>query len=501
MLVLSLPRLRLRRGLSGPAASRAGAGTGAGTGAGFGLARAAPAGRAAHIIGADRPLHGLDLARATARGQPLRKHQSPELLEVQAAVMVLVPPVHDLVGHLAALAHREDALDVGLRQDAGQVVHGEQAVHAPVQRVEGGPEGLVLQDKALAQARREELRVVDRARAVQVQHVEELLDLGSLRAARAQDLAEASLHFLQGEHAQALHVEVPEDVVQSLEVLVVQLLRNHRDANGAEEGHPAEPLKVAEDPAGHLGLRGGVLRFHEVRQPRMAQDLGAPRAAGRIGLQQGANEVLGLLRDAAVPRVARQGIVGHLHLAEHVPRATPEGRLAGEHHVGQDTETPDVALAAVGVPVQAALALQGQHLRRRVQQRAGHAPHLVLGEEGAEPPVYDHHVILVRAAEADVLRLQVTVRDLPVVRVAEGSPNLTEDVRRKRLADPLVPEDAVQQLAAGADLHDKEHVLLVLEDLEEPADVWMVQLPHDLSLAVKRLYVLRTALLDLLDCH
>jgi len=44
-------------------------------------------------------------------------------------------------------------------------------------------------------------------------------------------------------------------------------------------------------------------------------------------------------------------------------------------------------------------------------------------------------------------------------------------------------------------------VLLGLEDLEEPADVRVVQLPHDLRLAVEGLDVLRAALLDLLDGH
>lgn len=80
-----------------------------------------------------------------------------------------------------------------------------------------------------------------------------------------------------------------------------------------------------------------------------------------------------------------------------------------------------------------ALLLLGlQHLGRRVGQGAHRRVHPALAEVEAQAPVDELHVLVrhVLAAEADVLRLHVPVRDAPVVRVQERRGALPHDLRR-----------------------------------------------------------------------
>ena len=125
------------------------------------------------------------------------------------------------------------------------------------------------------------------------------------------------------------------------------------------------------------------------------------------------------LRNVLVRRSGRNLQMADEHFAEARPR---EGKLAGGHLVHHAAQRVDVAAAVDAV--RHAAGLLGRHVRRRAHHHAGlglaGALALVVGELGdAEVHHLDEVLLSLVDDEVDVVRLQVAVDDLVLVRRLE----------------------------------------------------------------------------------
>mmetsp|Transcript_33420 Transcript_33420/g.73099 ORF Transcript_33420/g.73099 Transcript_33420/m.73099 type:complete len:293 (-) Transcript_33420:117-995(-) len=179
---------------------------------------------------------------------------------------------------------------------------------------------------------------------------------------------------------------------------------------------------------------------------------------------------------------------------------SPEGRLAGEHHICDHPQAPEVAGCRIRFHI-----LRCDDFRSRVCETSDGGFHRAAEEGHGEPPVDDLDVIIpgLFRAEDDVLRLHITMSYPSLVRVHQGCGNLSDDVRRQCLPDHSLINDTVEKFTAFAELHDEVHVGPLLERRQQFADIWMVQLLHhrNLPLYSFSVVVLVRCFGNLLDGH
>jgi hypothetical protein len=173
--------------------------------------------------------------------------------------------------------------------------------------------------------------------------------------------------------------------------------------------------------------------------------------------------------------------------------AGPEGRNSAEEDVEDDADAPDVRLRAI-VPL--------EHLRRDVVGAADDVlEHLPLLEEDGEPEVGGlERRVLVLAEEEEVFGLEVPVDDAEGVAGVHDLDDGAEQRGGGALGVLALGDDPVEELTAGAELHDEVHGLLVLVRALELHDVGLAgEVVHDLHLAAHVLHVLLGGQLPLGD--
>mmetsp|Transcript_45222 Transcript_45222/g.121885 ORF Transcript_45222/g.121885 Transcript_45222/m.121885 type:complete len:325 (+) Transcript_45222:694-1668(+) len=230
----------------------------------------------------------------------------------------------------------------------------------------------------------------------------------------------------------------------------------------------------------------------------MLDPLVAKRLLGRVPLlrvfaDELADERLGVVGDSAP--VFAETDVADLHLGKKLPVVGAlERGVAAQQDVHDDSGAPQVAGLVV---------LPGQHLGRHVVRRAGLGPQpLALLELAGEAEVDQlQHVLLDRVLreEYEILWLQVSVADAVPMHVEDGAEHLLHDDRRLRLGEAACVDDAVEELAAFAELHGKVDVAPVLECLVQLDDVRMVHDLHDRDLLLEARHVAHLVLGDGLD--
>jgi hypothetical protein len=171
----------------------------------------------------------------------------------------------------------------------------------------------------------------------------------------------------------------------------------------------------------------------------------------------------------------------------------PEGGHAGEEDIEHDADAPYVGLGPV-------LALE--HLRRDVVGAADDVPeHLTFLEEDGEAEVGGlERRVLVLAQQQEVLGLDVPVHDPHGVARVHDLHDGAQQGRGGALRVLALGDDAVGELAAGAELHDEVDVVLVLVGAPEADDVGLAgEVVHDLHLAPDVVHVLPARQLPLRD--
>ena len=192
-------------------------------------------------------------------------------------------------------------------------------------------------------------------------------------------------------------------------------------------------------------------------QPRALEDLGEAGPLGRDWAQHGLQHLRRLGREAEMCADRAEAVLLHPGKAGAAGgEGDLEGQGAREHRVEDDAERPNVRGGRV-VPD----ALGGEEqLRRGVHDRAAfgvieEVPAVAvvnLREERGQPEVGDLDLVEARAAQQDVLRLEVAVEDGARVAVVHSRDHLPKVAARHLLLHLARLGDPVEQLAAAAQL-------------------------------------------------
>mmetsp|Transcript_47244 Transcript_47244/g.110399 ORF Transcript_47244/g.110399 Transcript_47244/m.110399 type:complete len:308 (-) Transcript_47244:7-930(-) len=184
--------------------------------------------------------------------------------------------------------------------------------------------------------------------------------------------------------------------------------------------------------------------------------------------------------------VAQADLGQHLRVG-----VSEEGRVAAEENVHNHAAAPKIAQLVV---------VAGQDLGSHVVGCAGFGGQgLAGGELAAQAEVNDLQEVLldrILGHEQEVLRLQVTVAHMVLVHVVDGTDDLLHQDGRLHLGEVAGLDDAIEELAAGAQLHDQVDVPVVLKRLKELDDVGVVHHLHDGDLLLEALKVLHLRLGD-----
>nr|CAB3451612.1 unnamed protein product [Digitaria exilis] len=391
-------------------------------------------------------------------------HHGDELAVVDAAVVVLVHLPDDVVdadvGHVVVPA--------GLLE----LVDGDVAAAVLVEVGEGGEEVLLALELAHVDGGGDELVVVDGAAAVDVGGVHEVADLAlaQVGAVAAQPLPE----LLEGDGAAAVGVHGLEHLLEAGELLLGEVLRDDPQRHLLEAVHGGEVLEPGEDG----GVEGAVGGDAVLADPGVLCPVGDGRPWVRL-------EVDGAPEDGVEDALLRVG---------------PEGRHPAEEDVDDDPRRPHVRLGTV---------VLAQHLGRHVVGRPHHVgEHLAGLEEDGEAEVdgLERRRLLllllpvVPAEQQEVLGLEVPVHHPQRVARLDDADDDPRDLRRLALREVAPLHDAVEELAALAQLHDDVDVERVLVGALDGDDAGVAgEVVHDLDLAPHVVHVLRGQQLALGD--
>mmetsp|Transcript_83966 Transcript_83966/g.216105 ORF Transcript_83966/g.216105 Transcript_83966/m.216105 type:complete len:458 (-) Transcript_83966:398-1771(-) len=210
-----------------------------------------------------------------------------------------------------------------------------------------------------------------------------------------------------------------------------------------------------------------------VRQRRLDGD-----ALVDVSHEQLADEVLRRLTHSR-PGLGVEVKLRALDLSQRLGVGDPsKGWIAAKEHVAHHPDAPGVARFGV------ALALQ--YLRRHVVEASDLCvhPRLLLSRHLAREAEVAHAElrgpdVLVRVLEHHILRLYVAVAYSVGVQVVQCHQHCPGDDRGVVLRHLLLLQEAVQDIAALAQLQDQVQVVVVLKGLVELDDVGVVERLHD----------------------
>ena len=164
-------------------------------------------------------------------------------------------------------------------------------------------------------------------------------------------------------------------------------------------------------------------------------------------------------------------------------RRAGEWQALGRHLVEHDAEREEIASRIERILTNAF----GRHVVRGTQRPAGDGRSVErrrreIGEADAPGQSEIEHLHVAGPADEDVARLDVPVDDAARVRGGERSRDRRADVDDPRRVERL-PKHEPLQIHPVEQFHHDERTLSVLANLEDRADVRMLQLRDDLRLA------------------
>ena len=233
------------------------------------------------------------------------------------------------------------------------------------------------------------------------------------------------------------------------------------------------------------------VRVDVVLQPRVPEGVLSSRSLLRRLRQHGLHEVDGLLRDRVLVLDLLFQLFNCVQVADLVRL---ERHVAVQHRVEADASAPDVDREALVAHVL-------HDLRCDVRRRATLLEQQLVDLDllaDAEVAYLDVAV----AVQQDVVELDVTVRDAILVQVGDALHDLPEDELGVLLTELTALAHVVQEVSAGAELHDDHVVLVSLERLQDLDVVRVAQrleysdLVHDLLLLALFLHEVHVDRLD-----
>jgi hypothetical protein len=318
----------------------------------------------------------------------------------------------------------------------------------------------------------DELVVVDAAALVHVGGVHQVPDLALPEVLGPVPL-QPLLQLVEGDGAAAVRVHGLEHLLQPRQLLLRQALRDDPQRHLLQPVHGRELLQ----PRQHRRVQRPVRGHPVLADPRVAQHLVRAQPVRRRRPQHSADQVLGAVGDGR-PRL-RVEVDGPLQhgVEDALLRLRPERRHPAEEDVHDDPRRPHVRLGPV---------VLAQHLRRHVVGGAHHVgEHLAGLEEDGEAEVDGlERRVVAPVLEQEVLGLEVPVHDAQRVARLHDADDDARDLGGLALGEVPPVDDAVEELAALAELHHDVDVERVLVGALDGDDALVAgEVVHDLDLA------------------
>mmetsp|Transcript_2750 Transcript_2750/g.9230 ORF Transcript_2750/g.9230 Transcript_2750/m.9230 type:complete len:389 (-) Transcript_2750:16-1182(-) len=261
-------------------------------------------------------------------------------------------------------------------------------------------------------------------------------------------------------------------------VMMMMMMMGRRRRRHDRTRRPTGLLPEVEEPVGEGALRRGSLRL--------------------VDLEQARHKVLRRLGNV-VPLRRRKLEPPRRHATEDFTVVvTKKWRVAAQEDVRDHAHAPEVALHRV---------LSSQHFRRDVVRGSDACVHDVGVEDGCElgeakVDDFDGGVVGF-GEEQEVLGLEVAMDDggAEGMAVIDGLQDLLEDLGGVPLGEGLfrrlgLLDDALEELAARAQLGDDVQELLLVDYVHDLDDVRVVHLGHDLHLARQHRRLRHAGLVD-----
>mmetsp|Transcript_89831 Transcript_89831/g.159784 ORF Transcript_89831/g.159784 Transcript_89831/m.159784 type:complete len:232 (-) Transcript_89831:354-1049(-) len=172
-----------------------------------------------------------------------------------------------------------------------------------------------------------------------------------------------------------------------------------------------------------------------------------------------------------LPRGVGHGKALTFHPFELLVVVAPKRRLSTEHDVSHNTQAPEIACRRVTFHL-----LGLEDLWRCIGEATNSRIHSALAEVEAKAPIdeLDSVVIHIFCAKTNVLRFYVSMCNVPIMCVHQGTGGLPHDFCCDGLLDEALLHDAVEDLPALAVLHDEKHEATLLIRFHELANVGVV---------------------------
>mmetsp|Transcript_27553 Transcript_27553/g.64213 ORF Transcript_27553/g.64213 Transcript_27553/m.64213 type:complete len:521 (-) Transcript_27553:8-1570(-) len=413
-----------------------------------------------------------------------RAHHVHKLLEIDLPITVLVDFIQKICNVFLC-----DSCNSSVAQNLRQFLFANGARAVLVKHPEGSPTNILGNVVFPIEGSGQELCIVDGAAAVAVDVLNDLVQLWGYFFHAS--LVHAFLQLLHREEAVTILVHGDESLAQILDLCITHLTGDDVERSLLQLVLGPEALQVVHQPRAdrHVGRSRGSFAH-----PLVVQRLFSCIPIFRAHLQKAPDQPFGILGDVLpVRRVETKLPLGHLS-QDFLVCVAPEGRVAAEKHVHDDAAAPKISRLVV---------LPFQHLWSNVERRASFGGHrYVLLKLERQPEVNDLQVGLLYwlfGGKEEILRLQVPVAEAVLVHVVYRTKHLLHHHGGLHLGEVPKLDDSIEQLAAGAKLHDQVHLHLVLEGLVQLDDVRVVHDCHDPDFFLELLDVLHLRLAQSFD--
>mmetsp|Transcript_70626 Transcript_70626/g.132167 ORF Transcript_70626/g.132167 Transcript_70626/m.132167 type:complete len:327 (-) Transcript_70626:1023-2003(-) len=277
---------------------------------------------------------------------PDRSHELHPLVILNGAIAITVKPLHDAFYDLCADLLAPFVPHRGSCQNLFQITLCNGASVANVESFESCPDGFFLLHSILPQASRTEFGVVHGTRSIKVKLSECLPNLPILAAVLTENLSEPLGDLLKGQYTIPIRINLAENLVHVPEVLMVELTCHGCNTHCMENRAVSEVMEVGEHPSHVLGFVSCMPLLIVSCNPWMVGNSLNGQTLLRISTKQSLHKILCFIRDH-VPRWPRHRESFRQGSRQLLPKRTPERWLSAKHHVGDHSQTPEVAIGSV----------------------------------------------------------------------------------------------------------------------------------------------------------
>uniref|UniRef100_A0A7S3HXY7 Uncharacterized protein n=1 Tax=Favella ehrenbergii TaxID=182087 RepID=A0A7S3HXY7_9SPIT len=414
-------------------------------------------------------------------------HHQLELFEVDLTIPIDVDFAHYFFPNGSILA------DI-VAEDLGDLSTIDGAAAVFVKQFEGRSHVWLVQKLLLLYCGRAPLVEVDLTAAIHVSHKEnsEGALVNHLRVLVRVKAPVAANELVPLNKTITVLVKLKESRLELRQLLLCGQMRRHKCQRSLLQLRVVFELSEVAKCVLHESLVGRP-PLHLLGDPGIGKGILRCDAFDRVSIQQLFQETFCFFADV-LPLFFSElpGTVKVLHFFQDLFVTTTKGRHSAEQNVENDSDTPHVALLVV---------IAEEHFWRDVVRRAVELSHLVVS-----------FLIVMRCAEVDylerdivrfelnqnILRLQVTVRDLVRVAVCHRHQDFLDDRSCLLFVKLLEVQNCLEQLLPVAKFSYQVDLVLAHVDFVQPQNVWVVEVLENINF-VHQTHALLTTHAKLVD--